>query len=532
MSQDNGGVKEMEKEAYDRQQCRGILEYKNIYEALKATAERLPGKTAVISEHGFITYREMMRKIDLLAEYLKWEFGIRKGDRVGLLFVNSIDFYLAVYAVTKIGAIAVMVNTKMQTEEIAFVLEDTQTRSLIMNLRWMEKVQPLIERLGICQIMTEKKASLDIPGVKLASMEAVMQMEAGISIDTCVRDKDLTAVILHTSGTTGNPKGIMVTHTNILEASYGYEDAQRLTEKDITVISVPIFHILALSCVSTLFFYIGGTIVVFERFDSNSVLEAIEKYHATHFHSVPAVYLKMMEEASRIYDLTSLRTAVCGGAIISEENKQKFYEMAPNAAFRIAYGLTETAGSGVMSFRHGDPGKAVCNCKLWVRNTEDNSLMEYGEGEAVFEGPIVATRVWGRPGLGGELLYTGDIIRKEKNGHVFVLDRIKDLINRGGEKLFPSTIEHVLAKYPGVEQASVFPVSHEILGEVPAAVLVAKEGMEIDLETIKADLPKRLGKFEIPQYLEVWEREQIPVTGNGKVRKKRLRELLEERTTK
>lgn len=516
----------MEKEEYNR---RKRFQYRNIYEAVKASADRLPEKVAVISEHDSISYQEMIKKIDVLAGYLKREFGVQKGERVGLLFVNSIEFYLALYAVVKIGAIAVMVNTKMQTEEIAFVLEDTKTQCLIMNLRWMDKVQPLIKRLGIDRILTEKENEWNFSGVKVASMEGVLKSGKEIPIDACVQDKDLTAVILHTSGTTGNPKGIMVTHENILEASYGYEDAERVTDADIAVISVPIFHILALSCISALFFYIGGTVIVFERFNSNKVLEAIEKYHATHFHSVPAVYLKMMEEASRTYDLTSLRIAVCGGAIISEENKRKFYEMAPKAAFRIAYGLTETAGSGVISFRHGDPGKEVYNCRLWVRNTEDNSLVEYGEGEAVFEGPIVATKVWGRPESGGELLYTGDIIRKEKNGDVFVLDRIKDLINRGGEKLFPSTIEHVLETYPSVEQASVFPVSHKILGEVPAAVIVAKEGMRIDLEAIKTELPKRLGRFELPQYIEIWEKEQIPVTGNGKVRKKQLRELFEEK---
>ncbi|WP_373215227.1 class I adenylate-forming enzyme family protein [Ruminococcus sp. 5_1_39BFAA] len=503
---------------------------KNLYDALRKSSEKFPDKIAVIEEKRKITYSRLREKTDVLADYLMGKFRIKQGDRVGLLFVNSIDFYIAFYAVMKLGAIAVLVNTKMQSEEIAFTLGDTGTHCLITNERWLEKISGIITDLKIDRIITEVSTDKRIPDVQMTSMENIFDTADGLAAEhaEAVQKDDLTAVIMHTSGTTGKPKGIMVSHQNIMGTAYGYRDVLGLNENDITVISVPVFHILALSCVSNTFLNMGGTMVVFERFDANKALEAMEKYRATHFHSVPAVYIKMMQEATRKYDLSSWRIAVCGGAIISEEYKEKFYRMVPSASFRIAYGLTETAGSGVLSFEHGMPGKEVPNCRLSILDEKTGLLMDYGEGEAICEGPVVTTKIWGRTPEDPLRLHTGDIVRKEKNGDIYILDRIKDVINRGGEKLFPSSIETALLRYEGVDEAIVFPVSDELLGEVPAAILVEKENCRISLEEIQKDLPKRIGKFELPQYLEIWKKEDIPLTGNGKVRKKRLREIFEE----
>lgn len=505
-------------------------EYKNIYNVIKNSAIRLPNKIAIIEQNRSITYQDLLNRIEKLAYWLKNELGIDKGDRIGLMFVNGIDFYIAFYAVMKIGAIGVMINTKMQSEEIAFILEDTQTHCIISNRKWLGKIKDVAVKVGINHVLLDVKAEENIEEFNLISMEEVFN-ERGRMLEEyglAVQEDELTAVILHTSGTTGRPKGIMVSHSNMMAAAYGYQSTLRVTEQDITVLSVPIFHILALSCVSNLFLYMGATIVVFEKFNSNQVLEAIEKYHATYFHSVPAVYIKMMNEAIRKYDLNSLRIAVCGGAIISEENKKRFYQMAPNASFHIAYGLTETAGSGTLSYRHGDPCKEVFNCRIKIKDKEGN-IVEFGEGEAICEGEIVTTKIWGKVDRGNGQLFTGDIIRKEKNGNIFILDRLKDVINRGGEKLFPSLIENILLKYASVKQAVVFPVEDKVYGELPAAILVPKEGMEIDIAEMKKDLPNKLGKFEVPVYMEVWDEKDIPVTDNGKVRKKEIRTIFEKK---
>ena len=502
--------------------------YQNLYDILAHSADKFPGKTAVIDEKTAITYGCLAENAGCLAAWLKSEFHIKRGERVGLLFVNCVEFYIAFYAVMKLGAIAVLVNTKMQSEEIAFTLRDTGTQCLIMNERWLGKVRDIVSELKIDRIMTEQESKDKAVCVHMASMDRVLKTGAIVEDIPSEQGEDITAVILHTSGTTGKPKGIMISHRNIMEASYGYQEVQGLNENDISVLSVPVFHILGLSCVSTLFIYMGATLVVFEKFDSNKVLTAIEKYHATHFHSVPAVYIKLLQEADRSYDLSSLRVAVCGGAIISEEYKDMFCAIAPNASFRIAYGLTETAGSGVLSFDHRKPGRAVPNCRISVLDGMTGELLDYGEGEAVCESPMVTTRVWGCENTGDGRLYTGDIIRKEENGDIFILDRIKDVINRGGEKIFPSTIETALLRYRGVEDAVVFPVKDDLYGEVPAAVLIEKEGEKISLKEIETELPKQIGKFELPRYIEIWKRDKVPVTGNGKVRKRRLREIFEQ----
>lgn len=503
--------------------------YMNIYDSLRNSAKMFPNKTAVIEENQFITYGDLVERIDILAEWLKAEFGIIKGERVGLLFVNSINFYISFYAVAKIGAIAVMVNTKMQSEEIAFVLKDTDTHCLLMNTRWFEKIKNIAAEVRINRVLADEEADIFCEGVHVDFLNSVLKNAPSEErFSPSIKEENMTAVILHTSGTTGKPKGIMVSHTNMMGTAYGYSETLRVTDKDITVLTVPVFHILGLSCVSNMFFYIGGTIVVFQRFDTNKVLEAIERYHATHIHSVPAVYIKIMSEAERDYNLDSLRVAVCGGALIGDEDKKKFYEMAPKASFRIAYGLTETAGSGVLSYRHGDPGREVFNCKIQILN-EDGNVSEYGEGEALCSGSIVTTKVWGKQDSVGNILHTGDIIRKEKDGSIFILDRIKDVINRGGEKLFPSFIENAIIQYPGIKRAAVFPVRDKLYGEVPAAVLTTENGEKIDSEKLREFLLIKLGKFELPQYIEIWNEEEIPVTGNGKVKKKVLREIFEKK---
>ena len=246
--------------------------YRNLYETLADSAGKYPDKIAVIDDKEEVTYKELRKRADNLAKVFQMKYQLKEQDQIGFLMVNSVKTVAAFYGAVKLGCIAVMINTKLKESEIADLLKTLDIKLIVSDERWLDKIEKTAEKLGIPGILTEIPDSCieEIP-IPLA------------------QNLENTAVIMHTSGTTGIPKGVMITHRNILETAYGYQEVQKLDESDLTVLSVPLFHILGLSCVMTLFIYMGATVVLSEFYHVEDVIRKIKKYKATHFHSVPAV---------------------------------------------------------------------------------------------------------------------------------------------------------------------------------------------------------------------------------------------------
>lgn len=489
--------------------------YRNLYDTLAESARKFPDKKAVIDDKEEVTYRELLKRVDELAAVLKMKYDLKEQEQIGILMVNSANTVAAFYAAMKIGCIALMINTKFREAEIADLLKTMDVKLILSDSRWLDKIEDTAKKLGIQTILTEQNDF----GRKDVKKEIVEEVEIADNIEN-------TAVIMHTSGTTGRPKGVMVTHHNILEAAYGYQEVQKLDESAVTVLSVPLFHILGLSCVTTLFIYMGATVVLSEFFRVEDVLRKIKKYKATHFHSVPAIYLQIIESSYSDKDLTSLKTAVCGGAPISKENMEAFCELAPNATLHLAYGMTETAGSGTLSAIHKEALMAVPNVIMKVVDENHREVAPGEIGELVFCGPCIARGRWKSESLPDDHMYSGDVGYMDKEGHVYVIDRLKDIINRGGEKIFPIEIEDVIRKYPGISKAAVFAVSSKKYGEVPAAAIVTEDGADIDFEELRCFLTERIAKYKLPVFIESVK--ELPVTQNGKVRKLELRKWAEE----
>lgn len=486
--------------------------YNNIYDTLAESARKYPGKVAVIDDKEEVTYQELVKRTDELAQVLQLKYHLKEQEQVGFLMANSVSMVTAFYAVIKIGCIAVMINTKFREMEITDLLETVDVKLIISDSGWSDKVEETAKRMGIYVTLTES-ADFD-------------QKNMHVQIPS-VQNPENTAVIMHTSGTTGVPKGVMITHRNILEAAYGYQEVQKLNESDLTVLSVPLFHILGLSCVTTHFIYMGATVVLSERYNVEDVLLKIKKYKATHFHSVPAIYLQVIESECLDKDLSSLRVAVCGGAPVSRENIDKFCKLAPNATFHLAYGMTETAGSGTLSAVHKGALKAVPNVHMKVVDSKHNEVKPGEIGEIVFCGPCIARGRWKSQGLPDCEMYSGDVGYMDENEHVYVIDRLKDIINRGGEKIFPIQIEEVILQYPRIKKAAVYAVSDKKYGEVPAAAVVSENGEEIDLADLKEYLKKRVATYECPVFIESMA--ELPATQNGKIKKAELRRRMEKR---
>lgn len=481
----------------------------NIYGTLVNSAVRYPDKIAIADDERSVTYAQLLKEADNYASKMSG-LKLSTGDQVGFVMVNSIRMVSCFYGAVKLGCIVVMINTKFKAEEIAKLLSEMDVKAVFCDERWKDKVTGTAEKLGICHVITENYAWGEIEEKKTS----------------CVQNPDHPAVIMHTSGTSGPPKGVMITHRNILETAYGYQEIQGLDSSAVTVLSVSLFHILGLSCVTTYFIYLGGTIVMSAFYDVNNVLKNIVKWKATHFHSVPTVYHQIIHAGSGKVSLSSLKVTVCGGAPIKEERVSEFVKLAPDASFRLAYGMTETAGSGALSHGHREPLKAVKNVYIEVQGKNGRSLKPYEKGEIVFYGPVVAKGRWNCESLKEDRMPSGDIGYMDEEGRIFVLDRMKDLINRGGEKIFPSEIESTLLEYPGITAASVVGVRDEEYGELPAAVVVPGRGEKVDKEALKCWMKERTATFKMPCMFEIWD--SLPVTQNGKEKKTEIRKMLEE----
>ena len=483
---------------------------RNLYETLVESEKRFPDKPAVIDDKETVSYRELKRRVDTTAYVLKNRCRIQKQQQIAVLMANSANTVVVFYAAMKLGCIALMINTKFREAEIDSYLRDMDAKVIFSDPEWLDKIRRPAANAGIQTIFTD--------------IHFEIKEKEDISMP-CTADGEDTAVIMHTSGTTGKPKGVMVSQQNILEAAYGYQEVQGLDENAVSVLSVPLFHILGLSCVTTHFIYLGATIVLSAFYHVEDVLRKIREYKATHFHSVPTIYKQMIEYEDPDKDLTTLTTAVCGGAPIEKEYIEAFCTLAPNAVLHLAYGMTETAGSGTLSWEHKGPLKPVPNVEMTVVDQNHRELPPGEIGELVFIGPCVAQKRWQADSLPDDHMYSGDVGYMDEEGHVFVIDRLKDIINRGGEKIFPIQVEEVIRHYPGIHDVSVYAISSDKYGESPAAAVIPEPGVSLNIDALKEYLSTRIAKYKMPVLIRVMD--SFPITLNGKVRKAELRRLTE-----
>lgn len=504
------------------------MPYKNLYQTLEATAKRLAGKTGIIDEQRSVTFGELLEETDALAAYLKYSVGIERGDRVGILMVNSIAFCTAFYALMKLGATAIPMSTKLQQGELFYRIADCQMQYLFCDVEWYNKVRGILQQTPIKSVIAYGN------NTPLDCLCYTRGVEEGKNLapTDCMQEDDLPALVMYTSGTTGKPKGAVMTQFNLLQGMYAYA-AMEMSENDRTVLAVPAFHITGLNCVMTVFVLLGGLQVMVPYFDAREVLDRMTEYRITHFHAVSTVYIKLTEAFdAQKNDLTSLHSALCGGGFIAQENIRRFCKIAPNVEFHPVYGMTETSGAGTYFPGHclesnklDSAGVCVPNCEMRIDRERE------GDGEICFRGAFVIDHYFHEDQNENITvdgwLRSGDIGDFDEDGYLYIKDRLKDMINRGGEKVFSYEVESVIVTYPGINEAIAFGVDDPVYGEVPAAVYVAGPEAEIDEQALIEDLRNKLAHYKVPVYLE--RRNQLPMTVNGKIRKSVLRKEFREK---
>ena len=515
--------------------------------ALFDTARSRGEETFLVYEDERWTFSKTMEYVDALGALLVKRYGIEPGDRVAIAMRNYPEWITAFAAITSVGAVAVSMNAWWKVEELAYGLEDSGARVLICDpLRLENALGPLAE--------TELKA-LVVRGegalpAGAEHLDAVLELGAPLPEVEIDPDDDVT--ILYTSGTTGNPKGAVSTHHAVLSALMAFAcraTASAMTKPEDTaghpypncfILSVPLFHVTGCIAVMLSCFASGTRLVMMYKWEPERALELIEREKVTHFVGVPTMSWDLLESpdfASR--DTSSLLSVGGGGAPAPPELVRRIDSNFKSGRPGIGYGMTETNAYGPQNAgddyvrKPTSAGRVVPTVELRVTGENDVPLATGEVGEIWFRGPNLIRGYWNKPKATAETivdgwLRSGDIGRIDEEGFIYVQDRAKDMVLRGGENIYCAEVEAALYEHEGVYEAAVFGLPHERLGEEVAAAVHPKPGKTLDVAELREHVAARLAAFKVPSHIEITA---VPLPRNpaGKFLKREIREEIASR---
>ena len=489
----------------------------------------LGDKPALHHDGATVTFRELHDRCARFASFVAERAGA--GARVALLLQNVPELVVGYFGAIAAGAIAVPVNHRLSPPEVGYVLSDSGAALVVTTRAHHERVAHLPEARGVrTWLLVDGEAPGALP-FRSALQGPPLAAPAAVAADA-------VACLLYTSGTTGFPKGAMLSHANVLFNVGSCDRTLGYRPDDVGLVALPLFHVTALDSQLVALLARGATVVLQQDYDTRRMLELIGRHRITALFLVPAIYKLMTlrrEEVAR-HDLSCVRLAAYGGAPMDPGTIRTLRELLPGVELHNCYGLTECSSLGtvlpaeaVLS-RSESVGLPVPGTQAEVRDESGRTLGPGLPGELYLRGPHVVQGYWGAPeksraAIQDGWLRTGDVARIDADGFVFILDRTKDMINRGGEKIYGLEVENVLYAYPGVAEAAVAGVPHVVFGEVPVAFVVPLPGVTIDREGLRAHCVARLADFKVP--VEVRVLEKLPRNPGGKVLKHELRRAFE-----
>lgn len=481
-------------------------------------ARKTPHRTALIHGDTTFTYAELHTRVTRLAHALRAR-GIRRGDRVAYLGPNHPSYLETLFAAGSLGAVFVPLNTRLAGPEIGYQLSDSGARALVYGPSHAGLVAGLP---GSTDVRTYVEVG--------AEYERLLAESAQEPIDEPVTADD-TCIIMYTSGTTGRPKGAMLTHGNLTWNAINVLVDTDLIADERALVSAPLFHTAGLNMLTLPVLLKGGTCVLVEAFEPNATFDLIEQHRITFMFGVPTMFEQVARHPRWAdADLSSLRILTCGGSPVSSPLIAAYQERG--LTFLQGYGMTEASpGTLFLDAEHavGKAGSAgVPHFFSDVRVVRpDLAPVDVGEtGEVVLRGPHVMPGYWGLPeetaaSFADGWFRSGDAARVDEDGYVFIVDRIKDMIISGGENIYPAEIEDLLLGHPDIAECAVIGVPDDKWGEVPRAVVVPREGSAPDPDEVLASLAGRLAKYKIPKSVVIAD--GLPRTASGKLLKSRVR---------
>jgi long-chain acyl-CoA synthetase len=490
----------------------------NLATILMNSAGSYPDRTAVRLDERALSYRDLDELSARVASWLAGR-GITPGDRVGLMAPNTLEFVELYYGILRAGAVVVPMNPLFKSREVSYHLSDS---GAALAFAWH----------GVADQAAE--------GARSAGTDLVIIEPSGLA-ETLARSDPVpavadrapsdTAVILYTSGTTGQPKGAELTHANLISnIEVTRTTLLGLRPADVMLGALPLFHSFGQTVVMGCAIATGGCLTLLPRFDPVRALEIIKRDQVTVLAGVPTMYTAILHSAGgSAGDVASLRLCVSGGAAMPVELMRAF-EKQFDCMILEGYGLSET--SPVASFNHPDRerkpgtiGQAIAGVEMRIQNDEGDPLPSGEVGEIAIRGDNVMKGYWRRPrdteeAMEGGWFRTGDLGRVDAEGYFSIVDRKKDMIIRGGLNVYPREVEEVLYEHPAVAEAAVIGVPDQLLGEEVAAVVTLKPGASADPDQLREHVKRQLAAYKYPRH--VWIVDALPYGGSGKILKRAI----------
>jgi long-chain acyl-CoA synthetase len=486
---------------------------------LVASKDRYPNRTALRCDDLQVSYADLDAAAARVATLLE-RTGIEPGDRVGLMLPNTPAFAIAFYGIMYRGAVAVPMNPLLKAREVSFYLSNSGAKALFGSPAFADEATAGAAEVGAqCWLVDDA-----------ALMELIADLPEHSPVE---RGDDDVAVILHTSGTTGKPKGAMLTHDNL---SRNCEVSVRtLVESgsdDVIMGCLPLFHVFGLTCGLNGSVLAGATLTLIPRFDPRKALEVIERDAVTVFEGVPTMYSALLSVADQAEPgaTRSLRTCVSGGAALPVQVLTDF-EKAFGCTVLEGYGLSES--SPAAAFNHpnrprkaGSIGTPIEGVEMRVVDLDGVEVPQGEAGQIQIRGHNVMKGYWNLPDATRETitadgwLNTGDVGRVDEDGYFYIVDRTKDMIIRGGYNVYPREIEEVLYEHPAVAEAAVIGIPHDSLGEEVAAAVALKKGSAVSADELRDYVKARVAAYKYPRL--VWLVDALPKGPTGKLLKREI----------
>ena len=502
----------------------------NLASILRESARRTPDKPAVILDDVRVTYRELDLLSDRVAVNLNAE-GIAPGDAVGLQLPNLPQFLIAYFGILKAGGVVVPMNVLLKAPEVAFYLANSKAKAMITFAAVADEATKGTAEAGVPTVFV-----VSIPGLSESSAgRPFEELLAGDQPEPQLADRlpQDTAVIIYTSGTTGRPKGAELSHFTLYMNADVPGRLFEFDDDDVVITVLPLFHVFGLSSILNISVLLRGTMTLVVRFDPGKVLEVIQRDRVTVFEGVPTMFIGLLHHPDLdSYDLSSLRIAVSGGAAIPAETIDAF-EQKFGVVILEGYGLSETASTTTFNvsaqerkvYSVGKPIWGV-DVEIWDEQNQRLAPGKDNVGEVVVRGFNVMNGYFDNPdataeAFAGGWFHTGDLGYRDEDGFLFIVDRKKELIIRGGYNVYPREIEEVLYAHPSVAEAAVIGVPDAKLGEEIKAYIALKAGESLTEPELVSYVKERVAAYKYPRSVEFLD--ALPKGPTGKILKLELK---------
>lgn len=481
-----------------------------------------PDKEAIIFEDTRFTYRELNGSVDLVASCLR-DRGIKQNDRVVLYCENRPEWIMIYYGIIRLGAAVVCVSSAYRSSELEYLLKDSEPSCIVTSESLMDNIPDISKRPQIDDILVIERDST-LANLRLKDMVSPEKIFPGIDCDG-----DDTCVILYTGGTTGIPKGAMLTHKNLLYTAQNVCYHEQMITEDRGLCFLPLNHVFAGNHIMNALLHAFGTIVLHKGFDMDDIISSIETNGITRLYAVPTVYIRFLNAPECHSRLRSVGYSFSASTSMPSEIVRQWKDTL-GLNIHEAYGMTES--SSLVTFNHlyrhkiGSVGTPAGIVEVRIVDDNGSPVAEGTEGEILIRGPNIMKGYYNLPeetarAMEGGWLHSGDVGRTDEDGYLYIVDRIKDLIISGGLNIYPTEVEDVLYRHDFVEECAVAGLPHKEYGEAVAAFVRLKPGHEAKESELVKFCKERMASYKAPKKIVFVE--DFPRTPQGKLLKRELR---------